>query len=94
MTSKWRSPTSDPSDGGVRSRVGEAQTIIAGMPGYLTHQLQRCPSATSYLMRVHWATLEAHTRGFRGSREYQRWKALLHHFYDPFPTVEHYRRIL
>ena len=21
---------------------------------------------------------------------YQQWKKLLHHFYDPFPTVEHY----
>jgi len=21
---------------------------------------------------------------------YQEWKRLLHHFYDPFPTVEHY----
>jgi hypothetical protein len=20
----------------------------------------------------------------------QRWRELLHHFYDPFPTVEHY----
>jgi len=39
---------------------------------------------------VNWATLEAHTEGFRGSLEYQDWKKLLHHFYDPFPTVEHY----
>ena len=73
----------------------EAQTIIAGMPGYLTHQLQRCVEHDSrYLLLVEWATLEAHTRGFRGSPEYQRWKALLHHFYDPFPVVEHYRRVL
>jgi heme-degrading monooxygenase HmoA len=39
---------------------------------------------------VWWDTLEAHTVGFRGSPEYQRWKALLHHFYQPFPSVEHY----
>lgn len=28
---------------------------------------------------------------FRGSAEYQRWKALLHHFYDPFHlrTIRH-----
>ena len=73
----------------------EAQTIIAGMPGYLTHQLQRClEHENRYLLLVEWQTLEAHTRGFRGSPEYQRWKALLHHFYDPFPVVEHYRRLL
>jgi len=73
----------------------EAQAIIASMPGYLSHQLQRClESASRYLLLVEWETLEAHTEGFRGSPEYQRWKALLHHFYDPFPTVEHYRRVL
>ena len=71
----------------------EAQSIIAGMPGYLTHQLQRCVEhASRYLLLVEWDTLEAHTVGFRGSPEYQRWKALLHHFYDPLPVVEHYRR--
>ena len=73
---------------------GEAQAIISSMPGYLSHQLQRCVERDSrYLLLVEWQTLEAHTQGFRGSPEYQRWKALLHHFYDPFPTVEHYRRI-
>ena len=44
-----------------------------------------------YLLLVRWETLEAHTEGFRGSPEYQRWRALLHHFYEPFPTVEHYQ---
>lgn len=74
---------------------GEAQAIISSMPGYLSHQLQRCVERDSrYLLLVEWQTLEAHTEGFRGSPEYQRWKALLHHFYDPFPTVEHYRRIV
>lgn len=73
----------------------EAQAIIASMPGYRSHQLQRCvENADRYLLLVEWDTLEAHTVGFRGSAEYQRWKALLHHFYDPFPTVEHYVRLL
>jgi heme-degrading monooxygenase HmoA len=72
----------------------EAQTILSGMPGYSTHQLQRCVERESrYVLLVEWSTLEAHTQGFRGSPEYQRWKALLHHFYDPFPVVEHYRRV-
>jgi heme-degrading monooxygenase HmoA len=39
---------------------------------------------------VRWNTIEDHTQGFRGSPGYQRWKALLHHFYDPFPEVLHY----
>lgn len=69
----------------------EAQAIIASMPGYQRHELRRCLEAESrYLLLVWWATLEDHTVGFRGSPGYQRWKALLHHFYEPFPTVEHY----
>lgn len=73
----------------------EAQAIIASMAGYRSHQLQRCvENADRYLLLVEWETLEAHTVGFRGSAEYQQWKALLHHFYDPFPTVEHYVRVV
>jgi heme-degrading monooxygenase HmoA len=73
----------------------EAQAIIASMPGYRSHQLQRCvENADRYLLLVEWDTLEAHTVGFRGSAAYQQWKALLHHFYDPFPTVEHYVQVV
>lgn len=73
----------------------QAQAIIAAMPGYLGHELQRCiEHENHYLLLVRWQTLEDHTQGFRGSAQYQQWKALLHHFYDPFPTVLHYRPVL
>jgi heme-degrading monooxygenase HmoA len=73
---------------------GKAQQIIASMPGYVSHQLQRCLESTSrYLLLVNWETLEHHTVGFRGSEQYQQWRKLLHHFYDPFPKVEHYSAI-
>ena len=69
----------------------EAEAIISSMPGYRRHELQRCmETAGRYLLLVWWKDLESHTVGFRGSPEYQRWKQLLHPFYDPFPTVEHY----
>lgn len=72
----------------------EAQHIIAGMPGYRSHQLQRCLERPGrYLLLVEWDRLEDHTVGFRASAGYQQWRALLHHFYDPFPTVEHYERV-
>ena len=70
---------------------GEARSIISSMPGFVALELQRCVEVRSrYLLLVRWTTLEHHTVGFRSSPEYQRWKALLHHFYDPFPTVEHH----
>lgn len=72
----------------------QASAIIASMTGYVSHELQRCMEKRNrYVLLVNWQTLEDHTVGFRGSAEYQRWKALLHHFYDPFPTVEHYQKV-
>ncbi len=69
----------------------EAQKIISSMKGYISHGLKKClENDHQYLLLVEWERLEDHTVGFRGSQEYQQWKALLHHFYDPFPTVEHY----
>jgi heme-degrading monooxygenase HmoA len=72
-----------------------AQSIISAMPGFIALELQRCLEVNNrYLLLVGWETLEHHTVGFRSSPQYQRWKALLHHFYDPFPTVEHYEPLL
>jgi heme-degrading monooxygenase HmoA len=69
-----------------------AQQIISSMKGYLDHQLQRCIERPNrYILLVNWENLEDHTIGFRESTDYQRWKKLLHHFYDPFPDVEHYQ---
>lgn len=69
----------------------KAQTIISSMKGYISHELQHCmENDHQYILLVKWETLEDHTIGFRNSAEYQQWKALLHHFYDPFPKVEHY----
>ena len=73
----------------------EAQAIIASMPGYRSHELQRCLEREGhYLLLVRWESVEAHEVGFRKSPQYQRWKQLLHHFYDPFPTVNHYEAVL
>ena len=69
----------------------QAAPIISSMKGYLSHELKRClEQENRYLLLVRWERLEDHTVGFRQSEEYEEWKALLHHFYDPFPTVEHY----
>lgn len=72
----------------------EASAIISSMPGYRSHELHACiEEECKYLLLVRWDALEDHTIGFRGSEQYQEWKRLLYHFYDPFPTVEHFRRI-
>ncbi len=73
---------------------GEAQEIISSMDGYVSHQLQKCIEiGNRYILLVNWQTLEDHTIGFRESEQYQEWRRLLHHFYDPFPEVEHYTSV-
>lgn len=72
----------------------QARTIIASMQGFSGLELQRCLEVRNrYLLLVRWDNLEDHTVGFRGSPRYQDWRKLLHHFYDPFPTVEHYESV-
>lgn len=72
----------------------QASKIISRMKGYIDHELQKCmEQENKYILLVRWETLQDHTIGFRGSEEYQHWKALLHHYYDPFPVVEHYEKI-
>ena len=58
---------------------------------YAAQTSGRTPSA--YLLLVHWESVEAHEQGFRGSPEYERWRALLHGFYEPFPVVEHFAEV-
>ena len=76
------------------SAFERAQAIVSASPGYLSHQLQKClEHENRYLLLIRWETLEAHTEGFRGSPEFQEWKALLHHFYDSRPEVLHYKSL-
>lgn len=71
-----------------------AKSIISSMPGFQGLTLSRCiENAGTYLLLVEWERLEDHTEGFRGSGDYQEWRKLLHHFYSPFPTVEHYEQV-
>lgn len=68
-----------------------ARQLIAGMPGFLGLELHRgIEQPSEYLLTVRWRALEDHTEGFRGSPGYRQWKALLHHFYEPFPAVRHH----
>jgi heme-degrading monooxygenase HmoA len=69
----------------------EARPLIAASLGFRGIEVRRCVERPGgYLLLVWWETLEHHTVGFRGSDRYQHWRALLHDFYDPFPTVEHF----
>jgi heme-degrading monooxygenase HmoA len=74
--------------------MDRAKAIIASAPGFISLRVSRgIESPSSFLLLVEWETLEAHTEGFRNSDAYQEWRSLLHHFYDPFPVVEHFETV-
>lgn len=71
-----------------------AKQYIAATKGYIRHHLKKCmEKENQYLLLVEWISLEAHETGFRKSPQYEKWKALLHDYYDPFPEVFHYENI-
>lgn len=72
----------------------KASTVITSVPGYISHDLQRCIEIENqYLLLVKWQTLEAHTIGFSQSEQLHTWKKLLYHFYDSTPTIKHYQTL-
>lgn len=72
----------------------EARPLIEATEGFEGMELRRCVETPNrYLLMVRWRALEDHTVGFRQSERYARWRELLHHFYDPFPVVEHYEEL-
>ena len=76
------------------SSFKEASQYIASIKGYINHELHSSmEQENQYLLLVHWETIEDHTIGFRQSEAYIKWKRLLHHYYEPFPVVEHYMKI-
>ena len=72
-----------------------AKVLIARSPGFVSLRVERCLERPSrFLLLVEWERLEDHTEGFRGSPAYEEWRAALHHFYDPFPVVEHFEAVV
>lgn len=71
--------------------MAKARPLIEATPGFQKMELRPCVETKDrYLLLVWWSTVEAHTVGFRQSDRYAEWRAALHHFYQPFPTVQHY----
>ena len=72
-----------------------ASQYISKIKGYKAHTLRKCIEKNNkYMLLVDWETLESHEIGFRKSQLYKKWKALLHHYYEPFPEVEHYETVV
>ncbi len=82
-------------EGAFLEAMEEAKTLIAASPGFVSLRVERGVERPGcFLLLVEWERLEDHTEGFRGSAAYREWRAALHHFYDPFPVVEHFEAVV
>jgi heme-degrading monooxygenase HmoA len=73
----------------------KAKTLIAASPGFVSLRVERGVERPGcFLLLVEWERLEDHTVGFRESPAYRNWRVALHHFYDPFPVVEHFEAVV
>ena len=74
--------------------ITEGLPLLAATEGFISAQISRgIESPSTFSLDVEWDSVAAHTEGFRGSDRFAAWKALTHHFYDPFPVVEHFAPI-
>ena len=68
-----------------------AKPLIAASPGFIAIEVRPAAEVPdTYLLIVKWESIAAHRDGFRKSERYLKWKALLHHFYDPMPEVSYF----
>jgi heme-degrading monooxygenase HmoA len=71
-----------------------ASKYISSIDGYQNHSLRKSiENENKYILLVNWDNLNSHEIGFRKSEAYKKWKEILHKYYDPFPTVEHYETV-
>lgn len=72
----------------------KAQRLLAGVEGYLSHELQRSVDREQhYALLIEWRALEDRTLAFPLSPEFARWRELLHGFLVERPQVEYFRAV-
>ncbi|PZU11906.1 antibiotic biosynthesis monooxygenase [Sphingomonas sp.] len=81
----------DGESGAFEAALRDAIPLIAASAGF--EDIEVRPAAEElglYLLLVRWKDVESHRDGFRLSDRYRRWRALLHHFYEPIPDVTYF----
>jgi heme-degrading monooxygenase HmoA len=72
----------------------QAAAIIASVPGYLSHELERCVETRGkYHFLIRWESIEAHMVNFRQSPKFQDFRALVGPFFAEPPLAEHFEPV-
>jgi quinol monooxygenase YgiN len=81
------------SEDAFEAAVAEAVSLFRDSPGCLSLSLHRSiESPSRFRLVVGWESVEAHTKTFRNSENYQQWRALVGPFFADQPKVQHYRK--
>ncbi len=71
--------------------MATARPLIAASPGFRSIAVRRSAEQMGdYLLLVEWDSIADHRDGFRRSDRYEAWRALLHKFYEPMPSVQYF----
>lgn len=77
--------------GAFEAAMAEARPLIAASPGFRGIEVRPAVEAEDcYLLLVRWDDVASHRDGFRKSDRYERWRDLLHRFYDPMPQIAYF----
>ena len=75
--------------------VARAVPLFQQSTGALGFKLERTlEDPLQYVLIVGWASVEAHTEGFRGSEAFASWRELVGGHFDTAPTVRHTAHVL
>jgi heme-degrading monooxygenase HmoA len=70
--------------------VREGIRYVADTPGFGSARLTRgVESPSRFVLLIEWDSVEAHTKGFRESENFGRWRGLIGRYLDGDPKVEH-----
>ena len=71
--------------------VHGVNTVISHAKGFEGYEIRKGIEAPErYLLMIRWATLEAHTVGFRQSAAFTQWREVIGPFFQSPPNVEHF----
>jgi heme-degrading monooxygenase HmoA len=75
--------------------LAKARPLISVSPGFIGMEVRPALEKTgTYLLLVQWSSVDDHKVGFRTSERYQAWRELLHHFYEPMPSIMYFGDLL
>jgi heme-degrading monooxygenase HmoA len=70
------------------------RTVVEQAEGFEDWQVVKCiEEPERYVLQIFWATLEAHTVGFRQGPLFAQWRAIIGPYFAQPPAVAHFDRL-